>query len=114
MDTNIDRNEFHAFLVAFRHYLEVAYVFEELDSSQDRRLSYREAKRGMDLFEKWTIESSEVRRQFPADEFEDALEFPKFAEWIVRRRVGSLELPLNDSDADEVVKEAAAAAVRGA
>eukprot|EP00928_Gymnodinium_smaydae_P088159 TRINITY_DN72292_c0_g1_i1.p1 TRINITY_DN72292_c0_g1~~TRINITY_DN72292_c0_g1_i1.p1 ORF type:complete len:305 (-),score=74.11 TRINITY_DN72292_c0_g1_i1:163-1077(-) len=113
-DTNIDKNEFHPFLIAFRQYLEMALVFEQLDGSGDGKLCFVEAEKGKALFESWDITISDVRKLFPSDKYAEEVDYTHFADWLVKKRVGDLNLALDDSDAEEVVKEQAAHDVRAA
>ena len=38
-DDNVDRREFHALLVYLRYYLELQILFQDLDTSEDLRIS---------------------------------------------------------------------------
>merc|ERR1711897_126613 len=66
----VDIKEFHAFIVAFRYYLELAEVSEYLDSRQeeDQRLSLRECRKGLDRLQQWNIGEEELQEKFAGKE----------------------------------------------
>jgi len=54
-DASVDRREFHAFLVYLRYYLELQVLFQELDTSEDLRVSKDECEKAMPLLVSWAL-----------------------------------------------------------
>jgi len=114
VDTSVDPTEFHALLVAFRQYLELAVLFQATDKDGNALLNYHEAKPALPLLEKWGLSQKQVRAKFP-DEWEQVLKFDDFADWCISSAFrGGLNLALDDSDNEEVQMAAAAAVMTDA
>lgn len=112
-DSNIDIKEFHALILAFRKYCELAVLFKTLDKSGDARLSFKECEGSIPLLESWGFTKKEVRAKFP-DEWTDCMKFDDFADWCILKSFGNVEYKLDDSDNEDVIIQAAAAEFRDA
>lgn len=114
----VARNQFHAFLVAFRNYLELAELFEFLDDSVDdnQLLSRRECNRGLAQLQKWGITSDDLDERFSGvDVWVSHLSFKDFSKWCIEHRFANgLALRLDDSDNEEVQYQRAADNMRRA
>mmetsp|Transcript_159182 Transcript_159182/g.296728 ORF Transcript_159182/g.296728 Transcript_159182/m.296728 type:complete len:309 (-) Transcript_159182:31-957(-) len=111
----IDAVEFHAFLATLQHYIEIAFMFESMDDSCDdnQKLSLRECKTHLARLEKWGIDESELEEKFKGvDSWTSKLGFLEFADWLIKCRWGKLELELDDSEGEEVLKEQAGEQMR--
>eukprot|EP00927_Polykrikos_kofoidii_P071280 TRINITY_DN6756_c1_g1_i1.p1 TRINITY_DN6756_c1_g1~~TRINITY_DN6756_c1_g1_i1.p1 ORF type:complete len:398 (+),score=82.36 TRINITY_DN6756_c1_g1_i1:86-1195(+) len=112
---SVGQREFHAFIVAFRHYLECAELFERVDygAEDDQKLSYRECLKSLETLEAWGIYHDDLKEKFAdVDVWTPALKFEDFANWVIARRWRVLDLHLDDSDSEEVVVEQGAFDVR--
>jgi len=113
----VDISEFHAFLVAFRYYLELAELFEDMDDSQEdnQKLSLRECRKQLRRLEPWHVDELKLTEVFAGCEsYTSKLKFLDFAEMCITSRWEKLELEIDDSDNEEVVFEQAAADCRKA
>lgn len=109
----IDRQEFHALLVAFRIHVEVEVLFEKMDKSEDQRLHWKEMEKHVDKLEPWNITKKMARRKFK-DEWTPSMNFKDFAEWcIVRRFHGGPPLELDENDPAATLKDAVGAGSLG-
>lgn len=61
-EPTLDRREFHAFLMAFRMYLELDVLFSSVDESGEHELHYHDIKMIMPLLDKWGITQEGVDR----------------------------------------------------
>lgn len=98
-DDNVDRREFHALLVYFRHYLELQVLFQEIDTSEDAMVSREEALKALPLLLTWGIEKSDIEERFTKKSKGGArqeLKFPLFAEWCLQRKM--CEYQFDDMD----------------
>jgi len=115
---NVNAKEFHAFIVAFRCYLELAELFEHLDAKQedDQKLSLRECRRGLEQLTKWGIDEQQLQEKFEGLEFwTPKWKFEDFAKFCIEKRWSAMNLDLElDTDDEEVQLEKATAAVREA
>jgi len=115
----VDIKEFHAFIVALKYYLELAQLFEHLDSNQedDQRLSRRECRKGLGAgLEVWGITEEILAEKFQGlDPWTPAISFEDFAKLCVESRwsVMNLDMDLDSSD-DEVLMASAGATLRSA
>jgi len=104
----VNKTEFHAFLLAFRYYLELAEFYETLDNSKEdnQLLSYRECSKGLARFEQWGIDEAKLKQKFAGvDTWVSHLSYGDFAEWCIECRFDRLDLKLDDSDNEEVLWE---------
>jgi hypothetical protein len=105
---NVDRQEFHALLIAFRQYLELDCVFDSIDTDGDRRLSLKDCNGALDKLKTWKVARAEVKNKFKAlgstDEWAPLLKYDDFAEWCIRNRFGNLNLRLDENDPLETLK----------
>lgn len=101
-ETTVDRREFHAFLMAFRMYLELDVLFSSVDESGDRELDYHEVKKMLPLMEKWGITQDRVD-QLPEFMNKDSgrMRFEAFARLCINRRT-FLDGKAKDITLDEV------------
>mmetsp|Transcript_52142 Transcript_52142/g.96518 ORF Transcript_52142/g.96518 Transcript_52142/m.96518 type:complete len:295 (+) Transcript_52142:55-939(+) len=114
-NSKLDLSEFHAFLVALRHYLELAELFSFLDHTSDSNalLSLRECHHGRDKLLEWGIDDDKMNEKFAGlDPWTSKLNFHEFAEWCISSRWEHMDLYLDDSDDDEVFAQRVAADVR--
>lgn len=81
----IDLAEFHALLLSFRQYLQLAVMFIEIDHSHmdDKMLSYKECERCLPLLAQWDISEEDVKGKFP-NEWDSTMKYHDFAEWCIR------------------------------
>lgn len=118
--TVLDRTEFHAFIVAFRWYLELQVIFEDADTSGDKAINYRECAAAISSLEGWDITMEAIQAKFPSNRkaFDGGIKFPDFAEWAIRKRFGtmsfSLDVPQEEEDGEEEGGQEAAAEGDGA
>lgn len=113
----VDLTEFHAFLVSFRYYLELAELFEDMDDSQDdnQKLSLRECRKQLHRLEVWHVDDAKLAEVFAGVEvWTGKLKFNDFADMCIKCRWDKLDLQIDDSDNDEVVYEQTAADARHA
>lgn len=112
----VDAKEFHAFIVAFRCYLELAELFEHLDAQHedDQKLSLRECRKGMEQLAKWGVREAELREKFEGlDSWEPKWKFDDFAKFCIEHRYHVMTLDLElDTDDEEVLSEQALALTR--
>mmetsp|Transcript_67317 Transcript_67317/g.208247 ORF Transcript_67317/g.208247 Transcript_67317/m.208247 type:complete len:358 (-) Transcript_67317:22-1095(-) len=112
----VDSKEFHAFTVALRYYLELAELFEHLDSNQedDQRLSLRECRRGLAELQAWGITEETLAEKFKGlDPWTPVVSFEDFARLCIEERWSSMNLQMElDSSDDEVKLATAGASVR--
>jgi len=66
---HVTPKEFHAFVVAFRCYLELAELYEHLDATQrdDQKLSLRECQKGVAQLAKWGVHEADLHDKFKVD-----------------------------------------------
>lgn len=81
----IDLTEFHALLLSFRQYLELAVIFNDIDHAHmdDKMLSYKECERCLPLLANWSITEADVKGKFP-NEWDSTMKYHDFAEWCIR------------------------------
>lgn len=103
----VDRHEFHGLLAAFRHFIELDMLFDQIDQDGSRTLSWKECQKCLSKLDEWNIDRTQARRKFPADEWEESLKFDDFAEWCIARRLGKMELKLDENDPFETLQESA-------
>jgi len=101
----IDRAEFHALLVAFRHYLELDILFDSIDKDGSRMVCWKEFEPLLPKLESWNLGTKAViKKKFP-DEWTESLKFEDFADWCINRKFHGLALSLDENDAFETLKE---------
>lgn len=105
-DNMVDRAEFHALLVAFRLYIELDVIFGAIDASGQRSLSFKECEKALPILEEWGLKKSDVRNKF-TDDWAESMKFEDFADWLVARRLGGLNLTLDENDAEDTLQDAA-------
>jgi calmodulin len=114
----VDFKEFHAFIMAFRYYLELAELFDHLDAlhEEDQKLSLRDCKQGLEKLEVWGVSSAMLDEEFKDVEFwTPKWKFPDFAKFCVGKRWSQMELELElDSDDEEVLVEEGKASLQDA
>merc|ERR1712187_1061263 len=104
--------EFHAFIIAFRYYLELAELFEHLDACQedDQKLSLRECRKGLEQLKVWGVTKEALESQFVGvDVWTPKWKFADFAKFCVEKRWAEMNLANElelDSDDEEVLVEA--------
>jgi len=115
---SVDLKEFHAFLTAFRCYLELAELFEHLDAKQedDQKLSLRECLRGKEQLAKWGISERVLEDKFQGMEsWTPKWKFEDFAKFCIEKRWDVMNLDLElDTDDEEVQLASAVTEVRDA
>jgi hypothetical protein len=97
--------EFHAFLTAFKYYLQLLEMFEFLDGQgeDNQKLSLRECKRGIFLLNGWGITEEELDEKFAGvDAWVSHLSFKDFAMWCIEECGILASLELDNSDNEEV------------
>lgn len=119
----VDLKEFHAFIIAFRCYLELAELFEYIDHKQedDQMLSLRECHKGMKQLAKWGVGEDQLREVF-VDKSGNLLEpevpkwkFVDFAKFCTERRWSEMTLDLElDTDDEDVELDTAKVALQEA
>uniref|UniRef100_A0A7S1L934 EF-hand domain-containing protein n=1 Tax=Alexandrium catenella TaxID=2925 RepID=A0A7S1L934_ALECA len=103
-DLCVDRREFHALLVAFRAYIELLLIFQDIDTDGSLgRLNWKECEKCLPLLEQWNISEKDAKHKFP-DDWTPSMTFSAFADWCIMRRFGKLELLLDENDAEETIK----------
>jgi Ca2+-binding EF-hand superfamily protein len=103
-DDMIDRSEFHALLVAFRHYLELDVLFSSIDSDGSKMISWKELEKILPKLEDWNLGDKKlIKKKFP-DEWTESMKYQDFADWALARRMGGLKLKLDENDAGESLK----------
>merc|ERR1712079_217846 len=115
--STVDKTEFHAFVVAFRKYLELAVIFVETDVSKDQKVCYEECKKAFPVLRDWGIDDLDLEFHF---KYTERYSFEDFADWCIREsmeiKTGSTNwaLQLDNSDNEEVQAEKAKSSLRGA
>lgn len=102
----VGQREFHAFLFAFKNYLQLLEMFEFLDGQADdnQKLSLRECKRGVFLLAGWGITEEELEEKFKGVEaWESYMTFKDFAQWCIDESGSLAKLDLDDSDKEDVM-----------
>ena len=91
----VERAEFRLLFVYLRQYFEIWQMFDEVDSSDDRRVSFDEFKAALPKIEKWGVKIAD-----PAAEFKridknggGVVLFDEFADWALKKH-----LDLEDDD----------------
>eukprot|EP00747_Dinoflagellata_sp_TGD_P169262 gnl/TRDRNA2_/TRDRNA2_197810_c0_seq1.p1 gnl/TRDRNA2_/TRDRNA2_197810_c0~~gnl/TRDRNA2_/TRDRNA2_197810_c0_seq1.p1 ORF type:complete len:320 (+),score=74.11 gnl/TRDRNA2_/TRDRNA2_197810_c0_seq1:77-961(+) len=107
--TDVDAKEFHALLVAFRKYLELYVIFDDIDTSKDKLVTLNEVLACEKHLTKWGIDKESTKRRFKGSSTE--LKFEDFAEWCILRGMGSLGVKLDDENSMEVKIEAGRASL---
>lgn len=100
----IDRSEFHALLVAFRHYLELDILFDSIDKDGSRMVCWKEFEKILPKLEDWNLGTkAQVKKKFP-DEWTESMKYEDFAEWCIQRKFHGLALKLDENDAFETLQ----------
>lgn len=105
----VGHTEFHAFLTAFKYYLQLIELFELMDGQADdnQLLSLRECKRATLLLEGWGITEEELDDKFKGvDAWTSHMPFKVFAEWCIEESGVLADLHLDVSDNEEVQEAA--------
>jgi len=86
-DDYIDQNEFRVFLVYLRHYLELWNVFVKIDSSHDRRVSFKEFQASVPLLQQMGVQVAleDARSVFNTVDSDHGgmVRFDEFADWAL-------------------------------
>lgn len=107
MDKVIDRTEFHGFVQALRHVLQLAELFELLDmgGEDDQLLSHRECLKGICHFWEWNVDEDKLATLFEGQQaWTPKLKFADFADFLIECRWQKLDVQLDDDDSEEVVQ----------
>jgi hypothetical protein len=97
----VERSEFHALLFYLRHYLELQVLFQDLDESEDNRVSKAECYRALSLLMEWGVTKKEIDNKF--SEAKGELRFSQFADWCLRIKLNGETFDIFDDEdnADE-------------
>lgn len=102
----VSMKEFHAFLIAFKYYLQLLELFEWIDgqAEDNQKLSLRECRRAIFLLNGWGITEEELEEKFKGvDAWTSHMKFKDFAEWCIDESGCLNRLQLDDSDNEDVV-----------
>jgi len=107
-DDTVDRREFHALLVYLRFYLELQVLFQELDTSEDNRVSKEEATStvALTLLSGWGIDKAAVNKKF-AETKTGELKFASFADWCLRIKLDGHVFDVIHLEGDQLEEEQA-------
>lgn len=106
-DDTVDRREFHALLVYLRYYLELQVLFQDLDTSQDLRVSQEECMKAMPLLTTWGIDEAAVKVKFSgsggnnSNNTSHELKFPAFADWCLKIKLAGHKFDELEGDEPE-------------
>lgn len=103
----VGAKEFHAFLIAFKYYLQLLELFEFIDGQgeDNQKLSLRECHKAVFLLRDWGITEEELDEKFQGvDAWVSHMSFKDFAQWCIAESGSLGDLELDHSDADEVVE----------
>mmetsp|Transcript_42385 Transcript_42385/g.76084 ORF Transcript_42385/g.76084 Transcript_42385/m.76084 type:complete len:285 (-) Transcript_42385:294-1148(-) len=103
---SVDRAEFHGLLYAFRLYVELDVIFQAIDRDEDQMLNWKDCQKVLSLLEDWNITAEQAKSKFP-DEWTPSLDYEDFAEWCITRKLGDLELVLDENDPEDTLQHAA-------
>ena len=98
-DDYVERNEYRVLLQYIRQYYELWVAFDEIDTSDDRRVSLEEFIKAVPLLEKWGIDMSNPEAQWNECDANGGgmVLFDEFCQWAIRKH-----LDLDDDDDDDV------------
>lgn len=113
-DANIDRMEFHALLIYFRHYLELLVLFKELDKSEDARLGFEECMLAQPYLEHWCITEKHIRDKFGQAPSSPSgakpkkdVKFDDFADWCLDHALDEAAFEGLDPEPEKPAKKVA-------
>jgi Ca2+-binding EF-hand superfamily protein len=91
----IEKCEFRLLFVYLRQYFEVWQMFDEVDSSDDRRVTLEEFKAALPKIERWGVKVSNPEAEFKAIDKNGGgvVLFDEFADWALKK-----QLDLEDDD----------------
>lgn len=86
------------FLVYLREYLELRLLFEDLDASDDNRISEKECRRALLRLERSGIDDDAVQKKFSK---EGDMKFSEFADWCIRIKLHEHPFDALEDDPDD-------------
>jgi Ca2+-binding EF-hand superfamily protein len=91
----VERNEFRLLLVYLRQYFEVWQMFDEVDTSDDRRITLAEFKAALPKIQSWGVKVGSPEAEFKAIDKNGGgiILFDEFADWALKK-----QLDLEDDD----------------
>ena len=91
----VERSEFRLLIVYLRQYFELWQMFDEIDSSDDRRVSVEEFKQALPRLEAWGVKVKDPVATFKSIDTDGGgmILFDEFADWALK-----LGLDLEDDD----------------
>ena len=91
----IEKCEFRLLFVYLRQYFEIWQMFDEVDSSDDRRVNFEEFKAALPRIEAWGLKIDNPEAEFKAIDKNGGgiILFDEFADWALRK-----QLDLEDDD----------------
>lgn len=94
-DDYVEFPEFRILLVYLRQYLELWQMFDEVDTSDDRRVSKDEFRKAVPLLETWGVKVTNPDATFKVIDKDGGgmLLFDEFADWAIKN---NLDLPDDD------------------
>jgi Ca2+-binding EF-hand superfamily protein len=103
-DDYVTRSEFRLLLVYLRRYFELWVMFDDIDTDDDRRVSYDEFVQGLSKIETWGVKCYYPDQTFKAIDIDGhgMILFNEFADWGIKKQ---LDLEDDDDDEDEVFEE---------
>jgi hypothetical protein len=103
----IQYHEFRAFLSYLRQYFEYWVMFDRLDASDDRRISFDEFKLGLKFIREWGLEVSDPDAVFAEIDVDGRgmILFDEFANWAITHNL--------DLEDDDEVEEAPSLSAQG-
>ena len=98
----IEQNEYRLFIVWLRQYFELYEMFDEIDTSDDRRVSLPEFIKAVPLIEKWGVKVGNPVLAFKEIDRDGGgmVLFEEFADWALKK---GLDLDTDDDFDDEAL-----------
>lgn len=95
--------EFRIFLVYLRQYFEYWVMFERMDNSGDKQISFEEFEKAIPLMEKWGVKIDDPQQEFKRIDVNGggSLTFDEFCSYAIKK---SLDLETDDNFDDEELK----------
>jgi len=96
----IEKNEFRSFLVFLRQYSEYYEIFELMNSTEDRKITYEEFKTALPIMKNWGVEVDDSKAAFEAIETNDGetVLFDEYCFWAINK---NLEMEKDENFDDE-------------
>lgn len=92
-DDYVEFLEFRLLLVYVRQYFEIWQMFDQVDTSDDRRVDFEEFKKALPLIESWGVKISDPRKEFDNIDRDHGgkILFEEFSDWALKKNLDLVE-----------------------